>query len=268
MQFLKTIVAYRELIFNLVARDLNSRYRGSVLGLLWIVLTPLFMAFIYMFFLRLLMGRGVAIRHEEIIIGVFAWQFTVQSIQSGMSCITSNQNLVKKIFFPRIILPLSVTLAALVNYALMLAVQLVIVMVLLWLGGTHLSGWIILLPLVVGYHFVFNFSVGLLTAASNVYFRDTQHFVGVLLSAWFFLSPVMYPLSMLAGLTGDRAWVQEVYMLNPISIIITAYRALHVPATAFPWSWGVLVGLLWPVLFYVVAMKVYARAQKNFADYL
>ena len=85
--------ARRELLVNLVARELKSRYKGSVLGFLWTVLTPLFMAAVYVFFLRLLIGRGVPL--EGIIIGVFAWQFTVQSVNSGLVSITGNSNLVK-----------------------------------------------------------------------------------------------------------------------------------------------------------------------------
>lgn len=260
-----TLYTFRELLLNLVLRDLRSRYRGSILGLLWTVLTPLFMAAIYIFFLRLLRVR---IAHEELIIGVFAWQFTVQSVQSGMSSITGNANLVKKIYFPRMIIPLSITLSALINYLLMLAVQLMLVTFLLMRTGTHLSGWTILVPLVIAYHFCFNFAMALLTAASNVYFRDTQHFVGLLLSAWFFVSPIMYPLSLLESLAGDRAWLQPLFMLNPLSVIVTAYRTLQIPDATFPWSWAAVAGWLWPLALCVIAFVVFQRAQRYFSDWL
>jgi ABC-type polysaccharide/polyol phosphate export permease len=265
MQLLKTIYTYRELIRNLVARDLNSRYRGSILGLLWTVLTPLFMALIYIFFLRLLRVR---IRHEELIIGVFAWQFTVQAIQSGMSSITGNANLVKKIYFPRLIIPLSTTLAALVNYLLMFAVQLLLVAILLYWNNQALSMWTWLVPLVIVYHFIFNFAAALLVAASNVYFRDTQHLVGLILSAWFFVSPIMYPLSLLESLAGDRVWVTHLFMLNPLSVVVSAYRALQIPDVEFPWSTAAAIGWLWPLVLFVAAYAIYQRAQKQFADWL
>ena len=265
MRILHTLYTFRELLFNLVMRDLRSRYRGSVLGLLWTVLTPLFMAMIYIFFLRLLRVR---IAHEELIIGVFAWQFTVQSIQSGMSCITGNANLVKKIYFPRMIIPISTTISALINYLLMLVVQILLVVFLLHRAGGALSGWTVWLPLLIGYHFIFNLSMALLTAASNVYFRDTQHFVGLLLSAWFFISPIMYPLSLLESLAGDRAWVKELFMLNPLSVIVTAYRAMQIPGVEFPWSTAAVIGWCWPIALFVVAFIAFQRAQKYFADWL
>ncbi len=268
MSFLAVLHRYRELIWNLVMRDLKSRYRGSILGLLWTVLTPLFMAFIYIFFLRLLIGRGVVIRHEEILIGVFAWQFTVQCVQSGMGSITSNSNLVKKIYFPRFIIPLSITISALINFLLMLSVQLVLVTILLVMSGSHLSGWTVLLPIIIGYHLLFNLSIALLTAASNVYFRDTQHFVGLFLSAWFFVSPLMYSLTLLEAMAGARAWVYDLYMLNPLALIITAYRTLQIPDSSFPWSTAAVIGWVWPLILAVYAVFAFQRAQRNFADML
>ena len=265
MRTLSILYTFRELLLNLVVRDLRSRYRGSVLGLLWTVLTPLFMAMIYIFFLRLLRVR---IPHEELIIGVFAWQFTVQSIQSGMSCITGNANLVKKIYFPRMIIPLSVTLAALVNYLLMLVVQFSVVGFLLHRVGASLSLWSLGLPVLIAYHFMFSFSMALLVAASNVYFRDTQHLVGLLLSAWFFVSPIMYPLSMIENLAGDAVWISSLYMLNPLSVIVTAYRAMQLSSVTFPWSPWAMVGLLWPFLLALLAFVTFQRSQRYFSDWL
>jgi lipopolysaccharide transport system permease protein len=265
MRPLIILYQYRELLFNLVLRDLRSRYRGSILGLLWTVLTPLFMAFIYIFFLRLLRVR---IAHEELIIGVFAWQFTVQAIQSGMSSITGNANLVKKIYFPRMIIPLSVTIAALINYLLMLVVQFAIVAFLLHRLGTTMSWWTLGLPVLIAFHFLFSFSMALLVAAANVYFRDTQHLVGLFLSAWFFVSPVMYPLSMIEALAGDAVWINSLYMLNPLSVIITAYRALQLSTVSFPWSLWTIIGLAWPFVLAAIAFVTFQRSQRFFSDWL
>ena len=126
-----------DLIWNLVARDLKIRYRGSVLGFLWTILNPMFMAVIYIFFLRMLVGRGIA--SEDIIIGVFAWQFTVQCVNAGLNCVTGNASLVKKVYFPRIILPFSVSVSGLINFLLTLIVQGVLVAILLMMKGASLE---------------------------------------------------------------------------------------------------------------------------------
>ena len=262
------IAQHGDLIRNLVGRDLKTRYRGSVLGLLWTILNPLFMAAIYIFFLTLL-ARGIANQYENIIIGVFAWQFTVQCITSGMNSITGNSSLVKKVYFPRMILPLSVNLSALVNFLLTLLVQWVLLaIILLVTKGASLKMLTLWVPLLSLYHLLFNLAISLLVAAANVHFRDTQHLVGLLLSAWFFMSPVMYPLSMVETMASAHPWVAQLYMLNPMTVILTAYRALQIPGVVFPWSVASVTGLLLPLVLLVAAVAVFQRSQRDFADRL
>jgi ABC-type polysaccharide/polyol phosphate export permease len=266
MSILQTIAERRELVANLVSRELKSKYKGSVLGFLWSLLTPLFMAAIYVFFLRLLAGRGVPV--ENIIIGVFAWQFTSLCVTGGMTCVSGNSNLVKKVFFPRIILPISNTLANLVNFLLSLAVQFAILFILLGLRGATVSPWSLALPALILYHTLFNLALAFLMASANVYFRDTQHLVGVLLSAWFFVSPVMYDLSFVERAAAVSPLTASLYMLNPMAVIITGYRALTMPGAVFPWTPYSIVGLVLPLVLLWIAYKVFQRSEKNFADML
>jgi len=255
----------REMLANLVSRELKARYKGSVLGFLWTVLTPLFMAVIYVFFLRLL-ARGVPM--ERVIIGVFAWQFTAQSVNSGLTAITGNANLIKKVRFPRFILPTAATLANLVNYLFSLVVQVVLVGILLGLQHQTISPMIVLLPLLLVYHTLFNLSLSLLLSSANVYFRDAQHLVGVLLTAWFFASPAMYDLSIVQRVADKYPLLTDLYMLNPMAVIITGYRALMLPDAAFPWSWAVGVSVAITCILFIAAFVVFRRAQRNFADWL
>jgi lipopolysaccharide transport system permease protein len=266
MDLIEAITQRRELVQNLVARELKARYKGSALGFLWSILTPLFMAAIYVFFLRLLAGRGVPL--EEIIIGVFAWQFTSMCVTGGLTAITGNSNLVKKVRFPRVVLPLAVTLANMVNFVLSLLVQFGVILLCMWFRDVRFSSWLPVLPILIAYQTLFNFALAMLMAAANVYFRDTQHLVGVLLSAWFFVSPVMYNWSFVEKAAQQMPWLPEVYWLNPMALIITAYRAATLANVA--WPSGLMAGLsaaIPPALF-AAAYWVYQRAQRNFADYL
>lgn len=257
--------AARELLWNLVTRELKARYKGSALGFLWTLLTPLFMAVIYVIFLRLLGGRDVPI--EEIIIGVFGWTFTVQSVTGGLAAITGNANLVKKVRFPRALLPAASTAANLVNYLFTLVVQFALIGALLWWKGRTFGPGALALPALIALHTAFNLALALLLSAANVYFRDTQHLVGVGLSAWFFLSPAMYNLTLLRPWTESRPWLINVYLLNPLAPILTGYRALLL-GTPFPWGAAALTGLLWPLALLAAAAAVFRRAQRNFADWL
>jgi len=267
MQALAIAWRHRELLWNLAGRDLKGRYKDSVLGLLWTILAPLFMAGIYIFFLRLLGGRGLQIGMPDIIIGVFAWQFTVQCVTSGLNAFTGNANLVKKVYLPRLLLPTSVVLSALVNYLLMLVVQLPLIAFLLWRQHEMLSIWTLALPVVIVYQTFFNLLLALTVSAANVYFRDTQHLVGLGLSAWFFVSPVMYPLSFVHNLAERWPWLESLYQLNPLTVIITAYRTLQTgaPLVLTP---AAMIGWLWPLVAAVGVFYAFDRAQRNFADVL
>ena len=269
MKMFNALTVHWDLLWNLTVRDLKIRYKGSMLGFCWTVLNPLFMAVIYVVFLRLLAGgRGVAVNNEEIIIGVFAWQFTVSCVNAGMGCVTGNVNLVKKVYFPRIILPLSVTLSNFVSFLLTLVVQWGLLAVLLHMKGSMMTWEWTLVPLLSLYQLLFSFALALLAASANVYFRDTQYLMGLILSAWFFMSPVMYPLSFVNNVAASHPWVGQVYMQNPMAIIVTAYRALQLPGVEFPWSWASVLGILWPVVLFVVALVVFQRSQRYFSDVL
>lgn len=257
---------YRDLLWNLTARELKIRYRGSALGFLWSVLIPLFMTLIYLFFLRIMAGRNVPM--AEIVIGVFAWQFTVNSVQSGLGSIEGNANLVKKVRFPRIILPLAATLANLINYLLSFLVQIPIVLVLLALKGEGAGSWWWLLPAVLALHFIFNLGLALAMAAVNVRFRDAQHLVGVGLSAWFFVSPVMYNLELVRNMLGEAGFWSQLYLLNPMAMLVTAYRAAALEAVSFPWTGATCGAIALCLAVFAGGFMLFRGAQKDFADYL
>jgi len=200
---------------------------------------------------------------------VFAWQFTANAVQQGMGAITNNGNLVKKVKFPRMILPLATTMAAGVDYLVSLLVQLGLVGFLLWRGGEMFGPHLALLPLIFLWHAWLNFGFSLLLGSLNVYFRDTQHFVGVGLSALFFLSPGMYDLTLVDRLAGEfRPWVLDVYLLNPLAGLFTAYRWAFLPGTSWPAHPNIWIGLAWPLLFTPLAALLFRRLQRNFADHV
>lgn len=265
MSILTDIISRRELLANLIVRNLKSRYKDSVLGFLWSILTPLFMAFIYMVFLRILRA---GIPMEEILIGVFAWQYTVQCVFNGLACITDNGNLVKKVYFPRIILPLATTISNLVNFLLTLAVQFALVAVLLGLHGQQISLLALAVPAVIVFHFIFCFGIVLFLSCANVYFRDLEHLVNVLVTAFFFITPVMYSFQYVQQIAADYGLpiLAELYLLNPLAVIVGAYRALILPGAAFPLNAGAAAGLFLAVIFVMFAYRLFQRLQKNFSD--
>lgn len=256
----------RELLRNLVARDLKARYKGSALGVLWSLLAPLFMAGVYLFFFRFLVGRAAA--SESIIAGIFAWQFTAGCVHAGLVCVTGNGNLVRKVAFPRWLLPLASTLGGLVDYLLGLAVQLLLIGGLLLAKGEFFSLKILLLPLVILTQAAVNFALALFLGGVNVVFRDTQHLVGVALSALFFLTPAMYDLAFLSANTAAHPWVAEVVLLNPLAVLITALRACLIPGAEFAWNGWAAAGFAVTALFGAASALLFQRLQRDFADHV
>jgi ABC-type polysaccharide/polyol phosphate export permease len=265
---ISSLIPYGELLFSLIGRDLTIRYRGSILGFLWTILNPLFMALIYIVFLRIIGGRAIASQYENILIGVFAWQFTMQCINSGMTAITGNVVLVKKVSFPRIILPLSTSLANMVNFYLTLLVQVVLLIILLAFKSQTLPFLALLVPLVTIYHLAFNFSLTLFVASANVFFRDTQYVINLVVSAWFFLSPVMYPITLIKQIAHSSPVLGELYFINPMTIIISLYRYLQVPGESFYFGYGALIGLLIPFILLGAAILFFNKTEKYFSDIL
>ena len=270
---LKTIWARRELLWNLTSRDLKQRYKGAVLGFLWTVLTPLFMSLVYVVFLRLL-ARGVPM--VDVLVGVFAWQFTVMCVNGGTSCVLGNGNLVKKVAFPREILPLSQVTANAVSYLLSLVVQIPALWVLLSRSGEGFSGHWPLFFFWFAWQFAFNLGLTMIVGSANVYFRDTQHIVGVAMSAWFFLSPVMYNMEFLRGILAGGAapnpllarLVDWLYA-NPMVTMMEGYRNALLPGASWQWpgapGW---VGLALVPATLAGGWWMYRRLEKNFADML
>lgn len=265
MSMFTDIIAHRELLANLVMRNLKSRYKDSVFGFLWSILTPLFMAGVYMLFLRIL---KTGIPMEEILIGVFAWQYTVQCVFNGLTCITDNGNLIKKVYFPRIILPLATTLSNLVTFLLTLVVQFALVAILLGVHGQHMNLMTLAVPVIIVFHVFFCFGAVLFLSCSNVYFRDLEHLVNVFMTAYFFISPVMYSFGMVQQIAGASGLpvLAEVYMANPMAIIISAYRVLILPGASFPFGPGAAAGLCLTLLFTALAYRMFQKLQKNFSD--
>jgi ABC-type polysaccharide/polyol phosphate export permease len=262
----RPILERRELLWNLAARELKQRYRGSVLGFLWTVLTPLFMAVIYLFFLRLLAGRGVPM--AEIIIGVFAWQFTAQCVQAGTTCVLGSANLVKKVAFPLEILPLSQVLANAIGHLLSLLVQFPVLAFLLYRGGSGFSSLWLVFFLWVLWQTLFNLGLAMFVGALNVYFRDMQHLVGLALSAWFFMSPVMYNMDLALRLAEKWPWAANLLYANPLTVIINGYRAALLPGSHPGFPPAAWIGFALVPLTLLIGAWTYRRLQKNFADML
>jgi len=219
--------AYRHLAANLVVRDLKVRYKGSVLGFLWSMASPLLMMLVFYFLFRVLWRQSVPNFHVFVLVAVLAWNWFNLSVSAGVGCIVANAALINKVYFPREILPLSIVLGELVNF--LLALPVLVAMILL--SGIPLTVHALWLPVIVAIQAVFTLGVVLLVATANVYYRDVGMILEVVLLAWFFLSPVFYDYAQFRGTLlhlGPLAVDAErlAYILNPVGTLIGNYRTI------------------------------------------
>ena len=253
----RDIFEHRELLQILIARNLTIRYKNSALGFFWTLLGPLFLIAIYALFLAILRFE---INLPNLVTGILAWQFHAMCLSDSLHAILGNSNLVTKTSFPRIILPLATVAANVVNFALSLAV---LVIYLLWVGADF--GALYLLPPVMITHFSLCLGLSLVLSAMNVFFRDTEHMLSVVLLAWFFLTPVIYPLDMIIG--HYHPLMHYLFFTNPLAGLITAYRNIFLTEDLIPMSMLVApIALSWAALGFGV--WIFQAVQGRFGDEL
>lgn len=218
---------YRELIFNLVVRELKARYKSSVLGFFWSLLNPLGMMLVFTIVFAVLIPNNRIEKYPIFLLcGLLPWNFFSAGVLTGTNSIVANSDLVKKAYFPREALPVATALANLVNFLLAMVVLFVVLVVF----HAHFSPYLWMLPFVILIQTCFVTGVALFLSTLNVFYRDTLMIMDIVMLAWFFLTPVFYPISMLpssATVLGFAVDVRRlVYILNPMASLISTYRDL------------------------------------------
>ncbi len=218
----REVAGYADLLRNLVVRDLKLRYRGSVLGFAWSLLNPLLMMFVFTLVFQVLASNPSVERYPLFLMAALVpWLFTQQALTSAMRSVTSNAQLIKKVYFPRELLPISAVLASFVNFVLAFGVFWVIGLAF----GVGSSRAMLFVPVIMLLQLALVLGIGLILASLNVFFRDTEHLVEVGLLAWFFLTPVFYAMSVVPNYTflglDIHRWV---FTLNPMATLVTDYR--------------------------------------------
>jgi len=218
---------YRDLVRNLVSRDLKVRYKNSILGIAWSWLNPLLMMLVYTLFFTVFLRRGDIAHYPVFLLsGLLPWNFFTGALLQGTGSIVSNGHLIKKVYFPREALPISVVLSNLVNFLIALPVFFVLTLV----SGADVTGWVALLPFTILIEVFLATGLVLILSTINVFYRDTQIILDVIMLAAFFLTPVFYPIGdvpqqvELLGISFNaQLWLRR---LNPMASIIASYRDL------------------------------------------
>ncbi len=250
-------VYLRDLLRELVIREMKLQYKSSLLGVAWSLLNPLLQLLIFTFLFRVVMPLGIENYPAFLFCGMLAWTWFQISLVQATNAITGHRELIRRPGFPAPMLPVITVTTNLIN--LLLALPLLLVFVLI--SGGELKWTALLLPFLMLLQFIFTLSLAYFLATVNVIFRDTQHIIGVVLQLMFFVTPVFY--------SGSRypEKYQPILKLNPMLHIIGAYRDLllygKIPNLA---TLGVIAAFA--VLFLFLSYKVFISMRDRFVEEL
>ena len=214
---LRDLYLRRNLIWELTARNLKVRYRRSIFGFLWAIINPLFNALVFNFVFSVLLKTPIERFGLFITVGLVTWNAFGASVMESMGTITGSAHLVTRVRFPGEVLPVSTTLTNMINFVL--ATPSILIMMAITRTPPHIQ--MIMYPWALACLFFFSLGVGFVSAATNVFFRDTRNFLDVVINLWFFLTPIIYNLD--AVFISPRAQ-RLVYWLNPMASIVTLFR--------------------------------------------
>lgn len=269
---------YREMIRNLVGRDLKARYKSSLLGYLWSLLNPLMTMVIFWVVFSVLLRNNIPQFPVFLIVGLLPWQYAVASVSGGMRAVLDNANLVKKVYFPRAILPITTVISNLVNYLLALPVMFVVMWGVQWVAtGRIVVSWTFAyLPLIILIQTIFLIGVSLLLSTVAVFFRDTTHIVDIFLQLWIFITPVFFSLDIVTG--GNLLAAKAVRWINPMASLVDFYRDIlygrGIPGElvprppSLPALDGVFRTLLTALVLLAIGAYVFARNSHRFGEEL
>ena len=254
---LKVLWARRELVAALAGRDMRTRYKGSALGLAWSLLHPLVLAVVYTVAFRYIARIPIPNYGLFLLSGLLPWLFFAQSLALASGSITDQAQLVKKLVFPREVLPLGAVGAQFVHFA----IAYLVVIPAFAAYEVGLTPAIAVLPILMLLMLAFTCGLALITSSAQVYLRDTRHLVEVLLQIWFWLTPVVYSLD----LVPER--LRPIFLANPMTPFVSAFRdavvGQRVPAPA---TFAALV-LLAAVAF-LGGYAIFLRSARRFAEYV
>ena len=259
----RSLWAYRGFILGSVQRDFLSRYRHSLLGVTWAIIHPLAMVIVYTVVFSQVMkaklpgvqsGFGYSI---YLCAGLLTWGLFAEMIGKGQNIFIDHANLLKKINFPRLTLPVIMVLNAAINFGIIFSIFLLFLLI-----SGHWPGWMVLAVFpVLLVEIFFALGLGMVLGVANVFIRDIGHFFGIFLQFWFWLTPIVYPIDILPAYAREWLWI------NPMMSLVSAYQDLFVRHQMPDWL-ALVWPLFWAALFCAWAWRLYSRNAGEMMDEL
>lgn len=264
MEAVREVRSRRRLVRYLVDADLQKKGANTLLGNIWWILDPLLQMAVYVVFVSVIVGSTQDAYPLFIFCAILPWKWFTSSIGDGITSVTAQETIIKQVQFPKIVLPLAAVVGGIVNFAFGM-IPLAALLILFY--SSHISAWLVLIPVVAAVQFVFTLALAVFLSAANVFFRDVGNVFRHLLRLWFYLSPALYSADKIDSIAAKGGIISRLFNLNPWASMFESYRNLIYYKTGPEWTslLGVVV-----VSFVLLALSVifFKRTEPSFAKVL
>ena len=257
MSVFKGLYEYRELLKTSIKKDIRGKYKNSILGVIWSFLNPLLQLAVYAIVFPLIMKSNIPNYTVFVCCGLIPWTFFSTAISRTSFVMVENANIIKKVYFPREILPISIVTSEMVNFI----ISTVIILAFVITYGIGFSWYIVFYPIILIIQYILLIGISLLVSSITVYIRDLQHFIGILLQLLFYATPIVYGLDIIPE---SFRWILKI---NPMSYIIDSYRAIFY-YQRMPDLVGLIIVLAISVILCIIGYFIFNKLQKRFAEEL
>ena len=257
MNVFKELYNYRELLKTCIRKEVRGKYKGSWLGVIWTFLNPLLMLAVYAFVFPYILRVPVENYTIFMMVALIPWTYFSSALSSGTGCITGQGGLLKKVYFPREIIPISITVSQLINYL----ITCIIMFVFILFSGVGFSSHLILFPILVIIQTILTLGLNFILSAITVYVNDVAHFVQVGLSLAFYATPIVYLSSMLP------AKFQWAIHANPMAVLVEANRSVLFYHQWPDFKW-LLIWTVISVIILIVGYLIFKKLEKSFVEEL
>ena len=257
MSVFKGLYEYRELLKTSIKKDIRGKYKSSILGVIWSFLNPLLQLAVYAIVFPLIMKSNIPNYTVFVCCGLIPWTFFSTAISRTSFVMVENANIIKKVYFPREILPISIVTSEMVNFI----ISTIIILAFVIAYGIGFSCYIVFYPVILIIQYILLIGISLLVSSITVYIRDLQHFIGILLQLLFYATPIVYGLDIIPQ---SFRWILKI---NPMSYIIDGYRSIFY-YQRMPDFVGLGIVLAISVILCIIGYLIFNKLQKRFAEEL
>lgn len=265
--FIVDMLRHRELLRSLAAKEFKVRYKNAALGFLWTILNPLLLMLVLTFVFRMMGARFGDMDSSKypafVLCGLVPWTFMAHSLSQSTASLLDNASLIRKVYFPREIIPLSSILANFVNFLL----SLVVLFFFLLASRLLPSVWMFALPLIVIAELLFVIGISLIASSLNAFYRDVAYIVEALLLVWWWGTPIFYPHQMVQNAQAVSPLMYRFYMANPMAAVVVSLRQILLERR-FPDVTLLVTLFAGAILSFVLGVVIFRRRQGVIADFV